>query len=116
MNEFGKAFREERLKKKKTLREVAAYTNKSIGYLSDIEHGRKGAPDLETARKIEEFFLITDNRLVTLASQARRTVPNYILQHVQSRPALADILMRADDFTDEELQDILARKDAQGKV
>lgn len=111
MNEFAKAFREERMKKKKTLREIGEYVGKSIGYLSDIEHGRKGAPDLETVRRIEEFLLIPDNRLVNLASQMRRIVPSQVMQSLNKRPALADILMRADDFTDEELQDILARKD-----
>jgi transcriptional regulator with XRE-family HTH domain len=115
MSTFGTAFREERLKKKKTLRAIGEYVGKSIGYLSDIEHGRKGAPDLETVRRIEEFLLITDNRLVNLASQERRDVPNYIIQSVSQRPVLADILMRADEFTDEELQNLLASKN-QGKV
>lgn len=110
MSEFSKVFREERLRKKKTLREIGEYVGKSIGYLSDIEHGRKGAPDLETVRRIEEFLLITDNKLVNLASQMRRSVPNDILQSVNKRPALADMLMRADDFTDEELQEFLAGK------
>ena len=110
MNEFAKTFREERLRKKKTLREIAEYVGRSIGYLSDIEHGRKGAPDLETVRKIEEFLLITDHRLVTLASQMRRSIPNSIIQSVQRRPVLADILTRADDFTDEELLEFLASK------
>ena len=111
MSEFGKIFREERLRVKKTLREIGEYVGKSIGYLSDIEHGRKGAPDLETVRKIEEFLLITDNRLVIVASQMRRIIPSDILKSVNRRPALADMLMRADDFTDEELQDFLARKE-----
>jgi transcriptional regulator with XRE-family HTH domain len=115
MNEFGKAFREERLKKKKTLRAIGEYVGKSIGYLSDVEHGRKGAPNLETVRLIEEFLLITNHRLVTLASQARRVVPNQILQSVNSRPVLADILMRADDFTDEELQVFLSRLEQREK-
>ena len=110
MTEFSIAFREERLNRKKTLREIAEYTNKSIGYLSDIEHGRKGAPDLETVRKIEEFLLITDNKLVNLASKQRMSVPADIIQNIQRRPALADILMRADDFTDEDFQTFLNSK------
>lgn len=111
MTEFSKAFREERLKKKKTLREIAEYVDKSIGYLSDIEHGRKGAPDLETVRKIEEFLLVTDNKLVNLASKQRMTMPAEVMQSIQKLPALADILLRADDFTNEDFVDLLKRKE-----
>jgi transcriptional regulator with XRE-family HTH domain len=107
MSEFAKAFREERLRTKTTLREIAEHTDKSIGYLSDIEHSRKGVPDLETVRLMEECMLITDGRLIKLAARERMTLPPKVMENIQRRPALADMLMRADEFTDEQIQNFL---------
>ncbi len=114
INTFGQLFKVERVKRKITLSEVGEYVGKLPSYLSDIEHGRKGAPDLETVRKIEEFFLITDGRLVQAATSERWRLPKNVMRQVQQRTALADLLMRADEISDEALIDFL-NKNLDGK-
>ncbi len=113
---FGQLFKEERVKHKKTLSEVGEHVGKATSYLSDIEHGRKGAPDLETVKQIEEFLLITDGRLVQSAAAERWKLPRNVMRQVQDRRVLADLLMRAEEISDEAFNEFLdknlERKDA----
>lgn len=108
MNEFGNALKEERIKARKKLRETAEYVNLSIGYLSDIEQGRKSPPDLETVRKLQDFLRVEGEKLVTLASEARTKRPTEIAQHIQKRPRLSDLFMRAKNLSDDELERLIA--------
>jgi transcriptional regulator with XRE-family HTH domain len=107
MNTFGKALKEARLQMKKTLREVGDYAGLSVGYISDIEQGRKTAPDLETVRKLEDFLRVESNALVLLASEARTQRPSEIMQHIQNRPKLSELFMRARNLSDEELEELI---------
>ncbi len=108
MNEFGNALKEERIKARKKLRETAEYIDLSIGYLSDIEQGRKSPPDLETVRKLQDFLRVEGDKLVTLASEARTKRPTEIAQHIQKRPRLTALFMRAKNMSDEELEKLIA--------
>lgn len=107
MNKFGEALKEARINARKKLRETAEYVNLSIGYLSDIEQGRKSAPDLETVRKLQDFLRVEGDKLVTLASEARTKRPTEIAQHIQKRPRLSDLFMRAKNMSDEELERLI---------
>jgi transcriptional regulator with XRE-family HTH domain len=107
MNKFGDALKEARINARKKLRETAEYVNLSIGYLSDIEQGRKSAPDLETVRKLQDFLRVEGDKLVTLASEARTKRPAEIAQHIQKRPRLSDLFMRAKNMSDEELERLI---------
>lgn len=104
METFGEALKQARVAKRYTLREVADYIDKSVSYLSDIEQDRKGPPDVETVRKIEEFLGITNHSLVTLAAKLRSKIPADITQRIQRRPQLAELLTRTDNLSDEDLQ------------
>lgn len=73
-NSFAELFREAKLKREITHRAIGAYCNKSIGYLCDIEHKRRRAPDLETVRKIEEILQVADGRLVEAATRERAEI------------------------------------------
>ncbi len=108
MESFGDAFKKARIAKNKTLREVGERTGKSIGYLSDVQYGRKGAPDLETVRKIEALLGIRDKSLVILAAKSRDSRPSDVARRVLMRPKLAELLMRMEDRTDEEIEQLLA--------
>ena len=46
MEKFAILFKKERLASGKKFREIANFIGKSIGYLSDIENGRRNPPDL----------------------------------------------------------------------
>lgn len=62
-NSFAELFREQRIRKEITFREIAAAIGLSIGYLNDIEKKRRNPPDAQTVKKIEEILEITDGRL-----------------------------------------------------
>ncbi len=109
MNEFGEALKSARLTAKKTLRETGAYVGLSVGYISDIEQGRKTAPDLETVRKLQDFLRVDNDSLVVLASEARTKRPTEIAQHVQNRPRLSELLARARNLSDEQLEDLISK-------
>lgn len=107
MNEFAKAFRQERVARRITLREIGVHVNKSIGYLSDLEHGRKTAPDTDTVRKIEEALGIDDGRLVTIAARVRSKAPSSIAQLIRMKPQLKELLLRADNLEETELDKLI---------
>jgi transcriptional regulator with XRE-family HTH domain len=109
METFGDALKKARVAKRFTLREVGRYIGKSVSYLSDIEQDRKGPPDVETVRKIEEFLGMTDNPLVILASKLRNKVPQDITQRIQRRPQLAELLTRTDDLSDQDLEELICQ-------
>ena len=107
MNEFGSALKEARINAKKKLRETAEHVTFSIGYLSDIEQGRKSPPDLETVRKLQDFLRVEGDKLVILASEARTKRPAEIVQHIQKRPRLSELFMRAKNMSDEQLEKLI---------
>lgn len=109
MNEFGEALKVARLKAKKTLRETGAHVDLSVGYMSDIEQGRKSAPDLETVRKLQDFLRVDEDALVILASEARTKRPTEIVQHIQNRPRLSELFARARNLSDERLEELIER-------
>jgi transcriptional regulator with XRE-family HTH domain len=107
MNIFGKTMKEARLLAKKTLREVGDHVGLSVGYISDIEQGRKSAPELETVRKLQEFLRVENDGLIVLASEARTKRPTEIVQHLQNRPKLSELFMRARNLSDERLEELI---------
>ena len=109
MESFGEAFRKARVAKKITLREIGEYVGKSIGYLSDIEHGRKRPPSLDTVSEIEEFLGIEDGRLMDMARKLRKKVSKNLTKRIKMRPQLSTLLLRADDLSDEELGDLIRK-------
>jgi transcriptional regulator with XRE-family HTH domain len=109
MNEFGEALKDARQKAKKTLRETGAHVGLSVSYMSDIEQGRKSAPDLEIVRKLQDFLRVKDDKLLLLASESRTQRPTEILQHIQTRPRLSVLLARAKNLSDEEIEELIAK-------
>lgn len=107
MKSFGEAFREARKKQRITLRKIANIVGKSIGYLSDIEHDRKGPPPLPVVEKIENILGMRDHFLLNLAADIRRQRPADFTKRIQMRPMLSELLLRADEFSDDELEEIL---------
>lgn len=105
---FGDALREARVAKGITYREIAEYIKKPISYVSDIEHNRKLPPDLETVRKIEEFLGIRDRYLSEIASMVRRKAPANLAQRIRARPVLSEVLLRADNLSDEGIKKMLS--------
>ncbi len=104
MGEFGIALKEARKEAQKKLRETAKAVDLSVGYISDIEQGRKGAPDVLVVQKLQEFLGITDNRLIRLADSERTKMPTQMIQSLQSKPKLNHLFFRLKDMSDEDLE------------
>jgi transcriptional regulator with XRE-family HTH domain len=109
MRSFGEALKAARVAKMKTLRELGAHVGFSVGYISDIEHGRKGPPDLETVRKMQEYLGVMDNSLINIASRLRTRIPVEITQLIQNKPHLSEILTRLGDLSDEEYEEWVSK-------
>lgn len=109
MNKFFNAFKAARLKSGKKFREIAKFTGLSIGYLSDIDNGRRNPPEIPIVKKIEEFFGITDNTLVNLAKEARASLPTNLGSLIKSKPILEELLLRGDELSIEDLKDIVSQ-------
>jgi transcriptional regulator with XRE-family HTH domain len=93
MNRFSKAFREARLLSGRTFREIAEATGKSIGYLSDVDSGRKNPPERDLVRRIEQLLGVTDGHLVRYADEVRMSVPNNLKGIVTETPQLGQFLI-----------------------
>lgn len=104
---FGETLKAVRAGQKVTLRELADYIGKTIGYVSDIEHNRKRPPDLETVSKMERFLKTKHGMLVTMALEIRNQASHSLSQKLKMRPILSEILLRADNLSDEEIRDII---------
>jgi transcriptional regulator with XRE-family HTH domain len=108
MNDFGKLFKFYRVNAGKTYKDVADYIGKSIGYLCDIEKGRKNPPDTEIVKRIESYLNVADQALVNLASKMKTKVEPTLQQIIKKRPQqMADLLYRADDLTDKEIEEVI---------
>jgi len=97
MKNFGETLRKTRVAKRITLRQLSTFTDKSIGYLSDIEQGRRRPPDLETVNKIEDLLGVEDGSLVNMASKLRKSIPQEFSSLFYRHPKLSEALLRADD-------------------
>lgn len=106
---FGDVLKKARVAKKITIREVSDHIKKSIGYLSDIEHNRKLPPDLETIRKMEDFLGTGTGKLANIAREIRKKTPVNLTQRLKARPLLSEVLLRADDLSDEDLKDVISK-------
>ena len=115
MESFGEVFGRIRRERRVTLREVAEYVGKSIGYLSDVEHGRKTPPDLDVVAKVEEILRVTDGTLLNLARQARAQRPTDLVRKLRARPLLAEMLLRAEGLPDDELREEIQRLTERGR-
>lgn len=112
MEDFADAFKRAKAAKRATLRELSKFTGKSIGYLSDVLHKRKGAPDLETVGRIEECLDVRDNQLLLLAKKQRSQRASDLIRRVNLRPKLREALLRIENLSDDqldELDDVLKR-------
>lgn len=112
MNQFAKRFRDIRIANRATLRQIAASVGKTIGYLSDIEHGRRNPPDDETVGKIEKALGVKGDELRNIARQMRE-LPADFTSRIKISPMMADwakVLMRAEEnLTHQELQKIFEK-------
>lgn len=93
MSKFSMAFKKARINSGRTFRDMAKEVGKSIGYLSDIDSGRKHPPERLLVLKLERFLGVTDGHLVRLADEHRINVPNNLKHIVSEKPQLGEFLL-----------------------
>lgn len=102
----------------KTLRELAEACGLSIGFVSDIEHGRRRA-SCDILRKMESTLGINNNALVNAFEQANSTKMKF-KELFENRPQASLALLRlAEDLTDKQLDDLikeLSHKEGSGNA
>ena len=99
-NKFGQFISEQRIKKHLQSQELAKRLGISLGYLSQLEHGKRLCPDLELLRKmIEVFDLNTEetNALYDLYAEASGQISPDIAEYIQSSNTVKKALRCARD-------------------
>lgn len=108
MKKFGDALKEARKTQRLTLRRISEGIGLSIGYLSDIEQGRRLPPSADIIEQLEKTLHITKGSLSVLAVQAKKIAPRAIAKKIASAPKLSEVLMRADgDLTESEFTELM---------
>jgi transcriptional regulator with XRE-family HTH domain len=110
MESFGKTLKKYRSEKRITLRDLHRTVGLSIGYLSDIEHDRRNPPEITNVIKIEDALGIASGILVTIARNMKKASADFN-ERIRVKPKLAELLLRAEDLTNEELEDIINKMD-----
>lgn len=68
---FGRMFRDIRVKVKKTQKDVATLLNCSVSHVCDIEHSRRKPFNIDDVKKCTEFFGVDNLPLVKSAVRER---------------------------------------------
>ncbi|GFO68567.1 hypothetical protein GMLC_21460 [Geomonas limicola] len=100
------ALKDARKRARKTLRDVAEATGLSIGFISDIEHGRRRTTP-EVLEAIQKVLGVKDNALIK-AGQESQLLKEKLRFLYESRPQSSFALARlAEDLSDEDLLEML---------
>ena len=108
MNEFGKALKSSRKSQQITLSQLGEIVGKSVGYLSDLEQGRKKPPaDKIFLVNIEAALNIQSGYLQGLAEQIRK-MPEDLVRQSTFKPKLTKVLLQAGrDLNDGEFEALI---------
>lgn len=94
-NALGETLRGARVGQKRTLREVSTVANVSLGYLSEVERGRKEASSELLAAICDALDLelsdVLDSASTTLRSSVSATLTTRLTPELVSRPADAQL-------------------------
>lgn len=113
MESFGNILKKYRSEKRITLRDLHKKVDLSVGYLSDIEHNRRNPPDIKYVIKIEDALEIAGGTLVNIARNMKKASADFN-EKMRAKPKLAELLLRAEDLSDVELEQIIDRIEAEG--
>lgn len=113
---FGERLKGARKQSQKILKELSTYTGLSLSYLSDLEHGRGGIPDLGIVRRMEDFLGITDESLVS-AAKAERKFKRDAKDLFSRRPEMNLALLRAaSDLSEEDVNNWIREMSEKNKT
>lgn len=113
MDKFGTYISEKRKQKGLSLRKMAQLLDITPSYLSDIEKGRRYAPDKEKIIKIAKILELDSqlDKLYDLAGESKDDLPPDIAEYVMKKDKVKVLLRTArnNNLTDKELDEIIRR-------
>lgn len=98
---FGEYIKQKRQEKGITLRGFADKLGIVPSYMSDIEKGKRNAPNQETLNKMIEVLELTEeesNELLDLAATSKYTIAQDLTEYVSNNPNVRVALRRAKDL------------------
>ena len=113
---FGEFIKDKRTNKGISLREMASKLNIAPSYLSDIEKGRRYAPDKEKIIEIADILGIHSEErdlLFDLAGKSKDTVSPDLPEYIMENEKVRVLLRKAKDkqITDDKLERIIKMLD-----
>lgn len=109
MQSFGDALNLARKRNSLTLRQLAMKVGLSIGYLSDIEQGRRRPPREAAVAELEKALATGVGALAATATMARHRSPMSLARKLVQLPCLCEVLASAtEDLTEEEMEEALS--------
>lgn len=123
MLNFGEYIKSKRLEKGISLRELASKIGISPSYMSDIEKGRRNAPNKEKVDKIAEVLFYSEEeieKLHDLAGLSKNTIStdlsSYIMESNEVRYFLRESKNRDDDKLLDDINYVINNKTVQDIV
>ena len=98
---FGEYIKKKRQEKGITLRGLADRLGIAPSYMSDIEKGKRNAPNQETLNKMIDVLELTNdesNELLDLAATSKDTIAQDLTEYVSTNPNVRVALRRAKDL------------------
>lgn len=98
---FGEYIKQKRQEKGITLRGLADKLDIAPSYMSDIEKGKRNAPNQDTLNKMIEVLELTkeeSNELLDLAATSKDAIAQDLTEYVSNNPNVRVALRRAKDL------------------
>ena len=108
MLKFGEYIKSKRLEKGISLRELASKVGISPSYMSDIEKGRRNAPNKEKVDKIAEVLFYSEeeiNELYDLAGESKNSIASDLSSYVMESNDVKYFLRTTKNKKDNNLMD-----------
>ncbi|WP_304681503.1 helix-turn-helix domain-containing protein [uncultured Clostridium sp.] len=105
---FGEYIKDKRLEKGISLRELASRVGISPSYMSDIEKGRRNAPNKEKVDKIAEVLFYSEeeiNKLYDLAGESKNYIASDLSSYVMESSNIKYFLRTTKNKNDDNLID-----------
>jgi transcriptional regulator with XRE-family HTH domain len=113
---YGLLLRKLREQSGKSMGALARHLGLTTPYLCDVELGRRAPLSTSHTIKAANFLGVDPQSLIVVAVECREAVEFKTPKSTVGREAVAALLRRSDDFTDEEWGDLQAFLDARGKL
>lgn len=100
-SDFGQFLKTKRDEKRIPIRKFAEMVGMSASYLSDIEQGRRNAPDVDKLERIATALALSDEDrtvMLDLAGKNRKTVAPDLPDYIMGREYVAAALRTARDL------------------